>query len=95
MTNTENFNQLDKDMQSLNMRVIESIKDKEDELVKSVVSQYLGRAVKGKDLKFVGKQFDMVRKNIYFLYFKEEIMGAIEYITKDGKFGLSFTPMKN
>lgn len=93
MNTEDNSTVLDKEMQSLTLKVIESIKDKEDELVKNVLAEYLDRPVKGKDLKFVGKQFDMVRKNTYFLYFKEEIIGGIEYITQDGKFGLQFTPM--
>tara|TARA_R110000851_G_scaffold73647_7_gene162447 strand:- start:514 stop:795 length:282 start_codon:yes stop_codon:yes gene_type:complete len=91
--NTEEFTGLDKDMQALNFKVIQSIKTKEDELVKNVLKDYLKRDVKGKDLKFIGKQFDMVRKNVYFLYFKDELLGAIEYIMKDNKVGLSFEPM--
>jgi hypothetical protein len=91
--NTEDFTELDKDMQALNFKVLQSVKDKEDELVKNVLKDYLKRDVKGKDLKFVGKQFDMVRKNVYFLYFKEELLGAVEYINRDNKFGLSFEPM--
>ena len=91
--NTEEFTELDKDMQALNFKVLQSVKDKEDELVKNVLKDYLKRDVKGKDLKFVGKQFDMVRKNVYFLYFKEELLGAVEYINRDNKFGLSFEPM--
>lgn len=91
--NTEEFTELDKDMQALNFKVLQSVKDKEDELVKNVLKDYLKRDVKGKDLKFVGKQFDMVRKNVYFLYFKEDLLGAVEYINRDNKFGLSFEPM--
>ena len=91
--NTEEFTGLDQDMQALNFKVIQSIKTTEDELVKNVLKDYLKRDVKGKDLKFIGKQFDMVRKNVYFLYFKDEVLGAVEYIMQDNKIGLSFEPM--